>query len=234
MGSVGPTVFLATLTAVAVAAARFVFHAAAQLIPPVARVVQRVRRTGVELGIRMGLDRPTGLAQALAGLALVTLFVFTQVNRDVILAWTSSVNTAPIATFLPINESNRARIYYELFLDVAIPAFIYGLYCAVHVRRREGSRDGTAALAVLVGVIAIMVFMREWPYRTFHHRDFERVKFSGERCYVNGESGDELLILCPGGSPPRNHVIRRDDPNLERLGIIENVFRGMTPAASDP
>jgi hypothetical protein len=182
----------------------------------------------------MGLDRPTGLAQALAGLALVTLFVFTQVNRDVILAWTSSVNTAPIATFLPINESNRARIYYELFLDVAIPAFIYGLYCAVHVRRREGSRDGTAALAVLVGVIAIMVFMREWPYRTFHHRDFERVKFSGERCYVNGESGDELLILCPGGSPPRNHVIRRDDPNLERLGIIENVFRGMTPAASDP
>ena len=69
------------------------------------------------------------------------------------------------------------------FLDVSIPLFVYGLYRVVRLRRREGTRDGTAALAVLVGVITILMLMREWPYRTFNHRDFERADFDGARCY---------------------------------------------------
>ncbi len=111
--------------------------------------------------------------------------------------------------------------------------FVYGLYRAIRLRRREGSRDGTAALAVLVGVITIMVLLCVAPYRTFHRRDLERVDVAGARCYVGGESGNELMVLCPGVEPPRNRVVRSDDPAVRRLGITGNVFNGLTPAGSD-
>jgi hypothetical protein len=135
---------------------------------------------------------------------------------------------------LPIGENTLARTYYLQLLDVTVPAFIYGLYCVIRLRRKEKTRDGKAMVAVLVGVIAIMVLMRQWPYRTLNHRDFERVDLAGEACYVNGESGDEFLILCPGTEPPRNRVVRRDDPQLRRLGKIENVFKGIKTAAAQP
>ena len=223
--AVFPSVFVATLAAVALAAASFALDAM-QLIAPVGRFVTRIRARGLDLAVRVGLHRPSGLAQALAGLALATLLIFTQIHAEVIVAWVSSFNGSPITNLLPIGENQRERIRYNQFLDVSISLFMYGLYRVVRLRRREGSRDGTAALAVFVGVIAVMVLMREWPYRAFNHRDFERVDFDGRRCYLNGESGNELLVLCPGDEPPRNHVVRRDDSRLRRLGTSENIFRG--------
>jgi hypothetical protein len=62
----------------------------------------------------------------------------------------------------------------------------------------------------------------------------EVVEFEGAHCYQNGESGDELLVLCPGGTPPRNHVVKRNDPRLKRNGTKENVFRGVAPERSKP
>jgi hypothetical protein len=228
-----PTVLVATLMAVAAAGARFALNALGK-IAPVDRIAQHVRARVVDFGVGMGLRRPTMLAQALAGLALATLFFFLWGNWDVISAWTEHFDTAPVATFLPIGEAAFARIRYEQALNVAITVFIYGLYRVIRLRRGEGSRDGTAALAVLVGVIAIMVFMCVAPFRTFHRRDLERVDVAGARCYVGGESGNELLVLCPSLEPPRNRVVRRDDPQVRRLGITGNVFNGLTPGASDP
>jgi predicted Ser/Thr protein kinase len=224
-----PTLIVATLMAVVFAAARFALNAL-QLIRPLGRVAQRMRARVVDFGVRMGLYRPTALAQALAGLALATLLVFSRMNWDVISAWTEHFDTAPAATFVPIGEGAHARIEYEQALNVAISAFLYGLYRAIRLRRREGTRDGTAALAVLVGVIVIMVLMCVAPFRTFHRRDLERVDVAGARCYVGGESGNELLVLCPGLEPPRTRVVRRDDPAVRRLGIAGNVFNGLIPA----
>jgi hypothetical protein len=119
-----------------------------------------------------------------------------------------------------------------MVLDVLLTAFLYGLYRVIRLRRRERTRDGTATLAVLVGVIAIMMLMREWPYRTLRYRDLERVDFGEARCYVNGKSGNELLLLCPGAEPPRNRVVS-DVPALKRLGM-ENVFRGVGSTSADP
>jgi len=228
-----PTVIVATFMAVVFAAVGFALNAM-QVIGPLGRVARRVRARGVDFAVRMGLHRPTALAQALAGLALATLFVFYQVNRDVIFAWTEKFDTAPIATLLTIGEGEFARIRYEQTLDVAISVFAYGLYRAIRLRRREGSRDGTAALAVLVGVIAIMVLMREAPFRTFHRRDLEHVDVVGALCYVGGESGNELLVLCPSLEPPRNRVVRRDAPDVHRLGTTGNVFSGLRPAGVGP
>ncbi len=229
--AVFPSLFVAMLVAVTAAASGALLRGM-QTIGPIGRSVQRARGTLGRHSIGAGLHRPTGLAQTVAGLALLMLLLFTQLYRDVIFAWGSSFNSSPISALLPIGENQKVRNRYNQYLDVSIPVFSYGLYRVLRLRRREGSRDGAAAVAVLGGVIAIFVLMREWPYRTFNHRDFERVEFNARRCYVNGESDAELLVLCPGDEPPRNHVVRRDDPGLRRLGTIENVFRGVDPKAS--
>ena len=231
--SVFASLFIATLVAVVTAAVRFVFGAV-QSIGPVSRVAQRAKAKVIDFGVRMGLHRPKGLAQALAGLALATLLIFTQVYRDVISAWGASFDESPIAVLLPIGENEYVRNRYNQFLDIAIPVFLYGLYRVIRLRRREATRDGAAALSVLVGVITIMVLMREWPQRTLNHRNLERWDFAGERCYENGESGEEVLLLCPASEPPRNHVVRRDDPRVRRLGTVENIFRGVTAGSSKP
>jgi hypothetical protein len=231
--AVTPSVAVATFTAVAVLAGTLLLKAL-ELIAPVGRFVERMRMRNRNLAVRMGLNRASGLAQALACLALAALFVFARVNQDVIGAWTSFFNSDALSALLPIGEVERARIYYEAVLDVAIPLFLYGLYRVVRLRRHEKNQGGIVALAVLVGVIAIMILMREWPYRTFHHRELERADLAGNQCYVSGESGAELLLLCPGSEPPRNHVVARDDPRLRRLGRVENVFRGIKVAAANP
>ena len=120
-----------------------------------------------------------------------------------------------------------ARLWYNVSLDVATLGFGFGLFKVIQLRRRTRAREGLAAIVALAAVLAIMVLMREWPYRTFSHRDFERVDFAGAQCYIIGTAGDEVLILCPARDPPRNRTVKRDDPNLSRTGVIENVFRGV-------
>jgi hypothetical protein len=132
-----------------------------------------------------------------------------------------------------MRESAPGRVYYHVQFDIATLAFSVGLVKIVQMRRARGSREGTVSIAMLATVIAIMVLLNEWPYRTFSHRDFERVEYAGARCYITGQTGEEFLVLCPSNPPPRNTVIERTDPALRRTGIIENVFRGVTPPAAN-
>jgi hypothetical protein len=67
-----------------------------------------------------------------------------------------------------------------------------------------------------------------------NHREFERVDLSGQRCYITGQTSEEFLVLCPGSEPPRNRSVRRDDQTVRRLGIIENVFNGVSPPKAGP
>jgi serine/threonine protein kinase len=230
--SVLPSVIVATLAAVLVAGMRILLTFF-DSIAPVRRFARRVSANAGDLRVRLGLHRPANLAQALAGLALVSLLVFAQVYRDVIFAWTSNVTNASVATLLPIGENQPARLRYQQTLDVMIPAFLYGLYRVVRLRRREGTRDSLLAPAVLIGAIAVMGLWREFPYQILNARQMERVDVGSERCYLNGESGDDYLLLCPEGEIPRNHVLKRNDPRVHRSGQSENVFRGFARMAAN-
>jgi hypothetical protein len=126
-----------------------------------------------------------------------------------------------------MRESARARGYYQLAFSILTLLLCVGLFKVLQLRRREGSRDGRIHAVVLGAVIAVTILMNELPYRSFNYRDFERVNLAGQRCYITGERGDEFLVLCPGADPPRNRPIKRGDPRMQRLGITENVFRGI-------
>ena len=85
-----------------------------------------------------------------------------------------------------------------------------------------------------MAVLFVTLLLTEVPYRSLNYRDFERVQYAAEPCYIIGESGNEFLLLCTAVAPPRNRVVQRDDPRLKRLGIIENVFRGLDRSSSNP
>jgi len=94
----------------------------------------------------------------------------------------------------------------------------------VRIRARQGVRQGTGALAVVVLLLALTVVVAEWPYRFVWKNNFERVSVGEDRCYAIGESGDRLLAFCPDIGPPRNRIVDRDDPAVRRSGVVESIF----------
>jgi hypothetical protein len=230
-GIIGKVVTM-TATAMIVIGALFVIHML-ELIAPVGRVTKRVRAAGRRLALALDLDKPSNLAQAIAAAGIVAIVVLARRHIDLLNAFGSSFNSAPIATLLPMREAAPERGIYQVEMSILTLALAFGFYKVIQLRQRLDTREGRGALAVLGCVIAITVVMADAPYRSFNYRDFERVDYAGARCYVIGESGDDFLLLCPGSDPPRDRAVRRDDPRLHRLGIIENVFRGI-PAAQNP
>lgn len=180
--------------------------------------------------VRAGLDKPAGLAQASAALAIVTLGAMCWYHADLITAWSSFVNSAPAEQLMPIRPENLERLWYRMQLDVVTLVFGFLLFKVIRLQKRQKTNDGTAAIALLAAIIAVMVLMNEWPYRVLTHRDFERVDASGVECYITGESADEFLLFCPGSSRPRNRTVKRTDPTVRRSGVFQNVFEGLKPS----
>ena len=228
-----PKLVVLTITAVVVTNAGIVVRSIG-LIGPIGRVARRVRRRGKSLVVELGLDRPATLANALAGVGMVCVIALAWYFADLIAAFQASFNSAPVERLLPMRESAPARGYYQLAFSVLTVALGFGLIRVLQLRKRRGTREGRPQVAALAAVIAVTILLTEIPYRSFNYRDFERVDYAGARCYIIGESGREFLILCPASAPPRNKVVQRDDPRLQRLGIIENVFRGLNPVPSNP
>jgi serine/threonine protein kinase len=224
-----PSIIVMTLVAVAVLTVRAVIGLL-ELIAPIGRVARSLRRRVREAAQAAGLDKSPVLVQALIGLAVVSIVLLYWSFAGLIDAWTSSFNDAEVERLLPMGPDNLARLNYKFTLDVMTLAFGVGSYRVIKLRKRERAHDGRASVAMLTGIVLVLVLMNELSYRTLTYRDFERVDLAGARCYITGQSGEEFLVLCPGSDPPRNRAIRRDDPNMRRTGIIENVFQGISPA----
>jgi hypothetical protein len=92
------------------------------------------------------------------------------------------------------------------------------------LRASRGTREDVGAVVIVAFLLVASVLVSVLPYRLLFHRDFERINYDGTRCYIIGQSVYELLTYCPDTSPPRNHIIKRDDPAIKRLGIVETIF----------
>ena len=111
-----------------------------------------------------------------------------------------------------------------LLLFGMILAIAYSVRRLIRMRAIDRASVGAGPVALMCLVIAVLVFWYEAPYRTFHHSKFERITFGGDRCYITGTGGADLLIYCPDVAPPRNRIVPRSDPRIRRLGIIESIF----------
>jgi hypothetical protein len=202
------------------------------LIGPIARTTASLRSAWLRFVSTLELDEPGVLAQVIACAGIIAIVLFAWHQIDLVTAFASSFNSAPIAALMPMGESARARGYYQNEFTLLTFALGFSLYKVWQMRSRRGGSGNRWALAPLAAVVAVAALMNEIPYRSFNYRDFERADYAGSHCYINGESGTELLVLCPASEPPRNRAVQATDPQLRRLGVTENVFRGVVAPTS--
>jgi hypothetical protein len=136
----------------------------------------------------------------------------------------SSASRESLAFLSPRFRENH-WLYRKSFTGVVIACF--GLwYPAVwlSLRKREPIHRSVMAGWVAVAVLAILLL--DFPYRLLaqHKREFAAVTMNGNSCYILGERQAQLLLFCPDAEVPRNRVIRADDPNLKRLGFVQDIF----------
>ena len=154
---------------------------------------------------------------------------FADLNR----AWTTaSIDTSPVEWFRPLDTANPGRWQYRLVLTLLTLAFSMGLARAIALRRKHRRAHGVGGLILLAATVATMVLIADVPYRLFNHNQCERVDLGELHCYDIGQTGDDVLVYCPSASPPRNRIVKRSDPQLRRIGIVESIFRAQPSTRS--
>jgi hypothetical protein len=200
------------------------------LFPPFGRLRRDLERQFRKLESRLGLDDPVVLGQALATCSVVAVVAVLWAFRDLMFAFSGTTDRSPSELLAPLAPAASVRrSLYRGILDVLILAFSFGVFRVVRQRRRRKVHEGTGALIVAIAIVILFVLANLIPYRIMFHNEFEAADVEGTRCYVIRELETEALMFCPDAPPPRNRIMRRTDPSIRRLGVIENVF---TPAGS--
>ncbi len=174
-----------TVSAAGIVGAKFLLGLLA-FIRPIGRLARRGRDRWQKVAAATALNQSAVLAQALTGLGIATLIGLFWYHADLIHAFSSFFNSSPIAQLMPMTDSAPARWQYHIALSLATLVFSFGLYRVMSLRAREKAREGRVAVAMLTAVIVVMVLMNEAPYRTFHHRDLERIDFWNQGKRVQG------------------------------------------------
>lgn len=206
-------------------AARFAVHVMT-LSKPIDRMLTTTRVRGRRLTRHLGLDQAGGFAQSVAAFGVVALLVVGWRYRDVIAAWTTfSISTQPLSRVLPLQPGRRDRVEaYRVIVSFLMGVFAWAAIRTTQLRRRHPVRHGLGGVALVLLLFLVTTAVDEVPYRILMQSQFERVEYSGDRCYVIGSSADDWLLYCPDQNPPRNRVVSRRDAGVRRLGVIENIF----------
>ena len=215
------------LVFIAIAAIRFVVR-----VLSLSRGIEHLLTTSItrtsRLGSRLGLDDPAVLGQAVAGIGIVAMiFVFRHFWPFILAFGTRSISTQPAARFLPLQPVGDARLDAQLYRFVfTLLAFGFGMALVriQRLRTRRAVREGELAFGLVSVMFAIALGLCVMPYRIVWKNEAPRYDVAGERCFAIGESGEQLLLHCPDRLPPRNRVVRRDDPDLHATGVRQNIF----------
>jgi hypothetical protein len=109
---------------------------------------------------------------------------------------------------------------------LSVELFVFGLawYRVLRARYERREKGGFGSLAG--GGLAVMVTLGllALPYRVLYKNVAERVSYQSQPCYLVGERSGDALLFCPRQDPPRNRLVRLDDPALERGQVYESIF----------
>jgi predicted Ser/Thr protein kinase len=225
---IAPFVY-ATLTAGALWAVRFVLQLLA-LSESAGTVERRVaagwRRVAAKLSLHDALVFEAGLVT----LGILALAAVAWQFNGLMQAW-ASISTAPAERIVRLGPSNESeKVLYRAVLTVLLLLFTGGLIHAIRLRTRRSTKRW-GSFAACVAIVVSILLLNEVPYRILWHNQAPRISYNGMRCYVTGRASQEWLIFCPDVSPPRNRVVRENDPLIRTTGITESIF---SPASARP
>ncbi len=226
---VAPVVFMILIAALTLCAT-LLFRVALRLFAPVRRLAAVLQLRFETILARLGLDRTAVLAQGLFLGGCLALGVVGWMFSDLISAATTPIAEVSTEIVGPLRPENGPRhIAYRLALDALLLALSLGWYRVFRRCRRSNDRRGLAPLVGTLVVILAALLLLVFPYRILWHNQFERVEFEGTRAYVIGQRGEDLLLFCPEAEPPKNRVVKENDPGIRRLQVIESLFTRPDP-----
>jgi serine/threonine protein kinase len=147
--------------------------------------------------------------------------------------WFSDFMGALESLFVQTNPANLAelapgnRAEHNLFRQLlSLELWTFGLawYALLKLRLERHERRMDMSIVGGLALLILTLFVLVAPYRIVRHNEHEQVVYGQDICYFFGQRGNEALLFCPAQDPPRNRIVRLDDPKLERGGPEENVF----------
>jgi hypothetical protein len=139
----------------------------------------------------------------------------------------TGISTAPGENLSILSPQFRDYhyMYRKVFTGVTV-ACLALWYPAIWLAARKRESMNRLVLAGGVAVLVLSLMLLNFPYRLLvgHYRDFEAATWSGDSCFILGERQAHLLLFCPEAATPRNRIVRNDDPNLQRIGVFQDIF----------
>ena len=227
-----PPLVYAAVFVIAIRLATAALRSFGRLVPPAGRVLRRLRSELSVRGKRYGLDNNQMIAQWVVVLQALALGMTVWAFSDLLWALMSFIDNSEPEKLHILRWRNLLHLQYRIVLSVLIAtmAIVWWKLLSSH-RGDPPERSTTASGIAIIGIAALLLVV---PYRVLIHNQFERADYGDQRCYVIGQrvrDAADLLVFCPDGAPPRNRVVRDNDPLLRRSGVTESIFMPREAAA---
>jgi hypothetical protein len=199
---------------------RLLWWSAARLIPPLGRGVAALRHRIIEGMRAAGLWNRSTAAQWLLGTQVVSIGAVCWLFKDLILAYSSFLDTAEPWKLTALQVSDTHVQYRLAFLWLVI------LMSVAWYQLLKGDTSDSPidrpTVAAGVGMIAVVLVLFAAPFRVLYHSQFPRADVNGERCFATGQLEGRVLLFCPERPPPRVRVVNASEV---RPGAPERVFK---------
>ena len=173
----------------------------------------------------LGLSDPLVLGQAVAGIGLVALVAAVWLFSPFISAFGSaSISDFAAQKYSTLQPANTTRHFYRVVFTLLTVGLSLAAVRIQRVRATQVVHKGGGGLAIVSAMIVVSLVMCQLPYRIVWKNEMPRLDLAGERCYEIGATADELLLHCPDRQPPRNRIVKRNDPAVHDTGIRQNIF----------
>jgi hypothetical protein len=220
-----PAVYM-TLAAAPFLLARAVWRLACRMAPPLRALDARVRQASAGLATHIGLTDLSVIGQLVFAVHVAALAMVCWRFSWLLGALTEEVNDGIPARMALLGPAYASQhVLYGLVLDVVILIMGVSWLTLIRARRRRGLQAADASVAAGLAVLTLNVLLVVTPYRILWHNEFERVEFSGRRCYITGERADAYLLYCADAAPPRNRLVPVADTRIRRLNVVESIFK---------
>jgi len=235
---IAPAVYM-TLAAAPFLLARAAWRLAGRMVPAVRGLNARVGQASARFATRIGLADLSVVGQLVFAVHVAALAIVCWRFSWLLGALTEEVNDGDPSNLALLGPAYAWRhVLYGQALDVVILLMGVSWLTLIRARRRRGLPATDASVAAGLALLTLTVLLLVTPYRILWHNEFERVGFSGDRCYITGERGDTYLLYCADAVPPRNRVVPAADTRIRRLNVIESIFSppaaAGTPADGSP
>jgi hypothetical protein len=183
-------------------------------------VVQRASDVGKRLRELPATTSAPALFLAHCGLLVLTWWLF----RDLLNGFDDLILQEPgDLSALSTANADQQRVFRQVVSFEFL--MLTAAWCWLIWRNTKKPEPG-AWLSLCGGLAATFVTLifLVMPFRILSHNEHERVMHRSDTCYLVGERVNEGLLFCPLQEPPRNRVVRLDDPELHRGGPEESVF----------